>query len=121
MSEKGSVTIKQTGSLAGDARVDYEIDRERKEVVIKMFNSRGKPFVSRTALEVFLTRILPNDHGVIAYHQDDPKHITDWSAYLDVEEHRFRVEVIKQSAINDYAIEIVLYPQGPGAQAKAIP
>ena len=70
--EEGLITIKQTGSKADDARADFTLDREKKEVVIAMFTLRGKPFVSSRARETFALHVLP-EHGVIAFNNDSPK------------------------------------------------
>lgn len=109
MSEKGSITIKQTGSMAGDANVNFTIDRERKTVAVEMTTARGKPFVSCRALETFALQILP-ERGVVAYNSDHPKVFTDWTIFVDVGEQRFEVSIVKQGEINGSAVVVELYP-----------
>ena len=105
-----SITFKQMDSIAGDARVNFEIDREKKEVVIAMFTARGRPFVSSRALEVFALRILP-ERGVTAFNTDSPKSLTDWSVIVTVRTQRFEVQIVKQNEVNGGAVVVELYPK----------
>lgn len=124
--ENGSVVIKQAGGLASDARVEFEIDRERKEIVISMFTDRGTPFASRVAIEEFFLHFLPAEHNLIVFDDETlpQRKFSDWMLYLDVELkdigiYRFRVAITRQATFNGVnSVEIALLPQGPGAQAQ---
>jgi len=114
MSEKGSITIKQVGSMAGDAHVTFSIDRERKAIAVEMTTARGKSFVSSRALEMLALQTLP-EHGVVAFNSDQPKSFTDWRLFVDVAGQWFEAQIIKQNGINGGAVVVELYP----AESKA--
>ena len=107
--EKGSVVVKQTGSMACDAGVAFELDRPKKTVSLKMATARDRPFVSLNALGLFVTKVLP-DHRVIAFNTDHPKSLTDWTIFVDVGEQRFEAQIVKQGDVNGGAVIVELYP-----------
>lgn len=107
--ESGAIVVKQTGSMACDAGVAFEIDRQKKTVLLKMATARNKSFVSLNALRIFVMQVLPG-HGVVAFNSDHPKSLTDWTVFVDVGNQRFEASVVQQGEVNGNAVVVELYP-----------
>lgn len=117
--ESNSVYLKHSFSGARDADTRYEIDHDTRTITVRQETGKGMPFLSSTHMCALVFSLLPANHGIDAYNDDDvgswtPKRCT-WKVYVNVGDVCFRAvfwKHSKHSCAADQTME--LYPIAPG-------
>ncbi len=124
---RNEVIVKHTASSASDARIQYEIDAEKKAILLSMTDHHGAPLFSSSALEYFVARVLMHDHEIEAYDVDSATisryaRRSEWSVFVDIGDQRFLGKIIRNRATpTDGQTIIELYPHGPRPKVEGAP